>query len=145
MKRFMFGFLIGIMLPITYPVKAQEPITPGSFMLCPSDPRCPADQRETFGAHEHDLTVKEIVEILSETDVRHGVQQPFFPKAYGATNFTVAPPAMWIFDGQTIAEKHSTTIHELVHIHCHNVGVDCPEEYVDAEEARQYQKLFGVQ
>lgn len=72
MLRFLFGFLLGIMLSNTFGVKAQEPA---------SEPV----------AHSSDLTIKEIIEILSEFDVRHAEQQPFFHPAYGATAFDTTP------------------------------------------------------
>lgn len=116
-------------------------------MACPGDPRCPSEAIAVnpVNPHEHDLTVKEIVEILADMEVRHAPQQPFFKPAYGATTFDTDPPQIWIFTTGDIHSKISTVIHELVHAHCHAIGVDCPEEYVASEEQRQYQKLFGVQ
>lgn len=123
MKRFLFGFILGVALSMVHPVKAQD-VIPG---------------------HEHDLSVKEILEILSEYDIRHMDEPPFAMPAYGVTTFETNPPTIWIFNTADLRSKKSTLIHEFTHVHCRNVGVDCPDEYVRAEEDRQFQKFFGVQ
>lgn len=92
----------------------------------------------------HDLTVKEIVEILSEFNVNHTEQQPFFQPAYGVTNFESTPPAIWIFTTADMRSRKGTVIHELLHVHYRNVAMDVPEEFIRSEEDRLYQKLFGV-
>lgn len=125
MLRFTFGFLLGIALSNAYSVKAQEPVT-------------------EVPIHSSDLTVKEIIEILGQFDVKHADQQPFFHPAYGATAFDTTPPAVWIFNTADMQSKYSTLIHEFTHIHCHNIGVNCSEEYVESEEKRQFQRIFGV-
>lgn len=140
MKRFLLALVAFIAVSMVATVKAQSPL---SVPDCDNPPQlrasvCP----ETHG---HDLTLKEVIQILAETDIRHGAQQPFFPKAYGATSYQVDPHVIWIFDTGDMGTKRSTVIHELLHVRCHNAGVDCPEDYVDSEEARQYEKLFGVQ
>lgn len=94
---------------------------------------------------QHDLSVKEIIEIVAEFDIKHEPQQPFFIPAFGVTNFDSTPPAIWIFNTGDMTTRRSTLIHELLHVHCHNLGIDCPEEYVRSEEDRQFQKLFGIQ
>ena len=91
---------------------------------------------------ERDLSVREIVEILADMDVRHAAQQPFFPQAYGATDFSSDPNTIWIFTTGSTMTRRSTVIHELIHVRCYDAGVKCAEEYVVAEERRQYGKLF---
>jgi len=91
-----------------------------------------------------DLTVREIVEVLAEFDVKHADQQPFFKPAYGVTDFSSTPPTIWLFNVGDTTLRRMTVIHELIHVRCRKAVVDCPEEYVGAEEMRQYQKLFGV-
>lgn len=121
MKRLLFGFLLGIGLSWLQPVKAQDVETHAT----------------------HDLTVKEIVSILADYDFYHVAQQPFFHQAFGVTNFESYPPAVWIFNTGDTPSREATVIHELTHVHWHQQGLDPPEEFIAAEEARQYQKLFG--
>jgi hypothetical protein len=140
------GFIIGLAVSFLIhaaAVKAQEP-TPLSVPDCDQ----PAQFRNSICPvviHEHDLTVKEILEILSEYDVRHVDQQPLSMPAYGATTFETNPPTIYIFNTADLRSKKSTLIHEFTHVHCRNIAVDCPDEYVRFEEDRQFQKLFGVQ
>lgn len=86
-----------------------------------------------------DLTVRDIVDVLAEFDVRHADQQPFFQQAYGATVFDVFPPQVWIFNQGDLAGKRSTVIHELIHIKCRS----CGEAEVRAEEERQYREVYA--
>lgn len=141
MRGFTVGLIVGIAVSLVVTVKAQAPL---SVPDCENPPELRASIH-CPNVHEHDLTMKEVIQILAEVDVRHAAQQPFFQPAYGATTFGTNPPQMWIFDGATITDKSSTVIHELIHAHCHFVAVECTEEYVASEEVRQYQKIFGVQ
>ena len=98
-----------------------------------------------LGQAEHeqrDLTAREIVDTLAEYDVRHADQQPFFPRAYGATTYQTSPPQIYIFNAATIDDKRSTVIHELVHIRCHRERVECSEDYVLQEEQRIYEAMY---
>jgi len=87
--------------------------------------------------------VKEIVSILADFDVLHRDQQPFFQPAYGVTDFSANPPTVWIFNKADTVSRRSTVIHELIHIHYHQIGLDAPEEYVAQEETRMYLQIFG--
>ncbi len=93
---------------------------------------------------EYDITVKDIVTILAEFDVKHVEQQPFFAPAYGVTDFSSSPPAIWIFNKSDTRDKRSTVIHELLHAHYREIGVNVSEEFIAMEEERNYNKVFGV-
>lgn len=89
------------------------------------------------------LTAKEIISILADYDFKHVDQQPFFQPAFGVTNFDSSPPAIWIFNTGDTPSKRSTVIHELLHVHYHQLGLDPPEEYIRSEESRLYLEIFG--
>ncbi len=120
MRRFLVGFLLGVLLSHVPGVRAAQ------------------------DHPDHDLSVKEIIEILSEFDVRHMDLPTFAQPAYGVTTFDTTPPAIYIFNVADMRSKKSTLFHELTHVHCRNIGVECTEEFVRAEEDRQFQKFFGV-
>lgn len=90
-----------------------------------------------------ELTAREVVEAIAEFDVRHVDQQPFFKSAYGATNFELSPPAIYIFNAADLTSRESTVIHELLHVRCRKAVVKCTEDWVAAEEDRQFKLLFG--
>lgn len=90
----------------------------------------------------YDLTIQDIIKTLAEFDVKHADQQPFFAPVYGATNFKTEPPSIWIFNTGSIAERRSTVIHEMLHVYYRGHRLDPPEEFIDAEEVRLYDKWF---
>lgn len=94
-------------------------------------------------ARPYDLTVREIIETLSDFDVYHTSQQPFYQAAYGVTNFDSSPPAIWLFNTGDRSGRLSTVIHELLHVHYRNLHIEASEEFVRSEEDRIYAKLFG--
>lgn len=94
------------------------------------------------GIPQQDLTVREIVETLADYDVKHVAQQPFFAPAYGVTDFSSNPPAIWIFSTGDTKTRIMTVIHELLHVRYQQWGVVIPEEFINSEEQRQYKKLF---
>jgi hypothetical protein len=123
MKRLLCGFIIGL-------------------MISPYMSRTHAQDHPT-----HDLTAKDMVEIIADFDVKHVDQQPFYQPAFGVTNFDSIPPAIWLFTVGDTASRRSTVIHEMLHIRYRQLAIDAPEEFVREEEDRQYKKLFieGIQ
>ncbi len=91
------------------------------------------------------LSARECVAIVADYDVKHVDQQPFYMPAFGVTNFESNPPAVWIFNTGDTASKRSTVIHELRHIHYHQLGLEPDEELIREEEAQIYLDLFGGQ
>lgn len=91
-------------------------------------------------APSHDLTARDMVETLADFEIKHVDQQPFYRKAYGVTNFESDPPAIWIFNTGTTADRRATVIHELLHVYYHDQHMDPPEEFIAAEEVRLYRK-----
>jgi hypothetical protein len=91
----------------------------------------------------HDLTLKDVISILADYEVKHVDQQPFFQAAYGVTNFDSQPPAVWIFNTGDTPSKRSTVIHELLHIYYHQLGLEASEEFIRQEETRLYLEIFG--
>ena len=91
----------------------------------------------------HDLTVKDIIAILADYEIKHVDQQPFFDPAFGVTNFASNPPAVWIFNTADTVSKRSTVIHELLHVYYHQLGLNASEEFVRDEETRLYLQIFG--
>jgi hypothetical protein len=170
LKRLLFGFVIGIALsPYMRSTQAQSSITisgtvsPGVATL--GQERCvtatgdctvivePGNvlkaqyhdaEMSTVPHGEHDLTVRDLVEILADYEIKHVEQQPFFQPAYGVTNFDSNPPAVWIFNTSDTPSRRSTVIHELLHVYYHQRGTDLTEEFIRSEEDRQYKALFGV-
>lgn len=114
--------LFGGAFLIPFAIRAQEPALPS-----------------------HDLTVREIIEMIADYDVKHVEQQPFYRPAYGVTNFESSPPAVWIFNTGDTMTRRSTVIHELLHIHYHQMGLNPPEDFIGEEELRLYVKVFGVE
>jgi hypothetical protein len=123
MKRLLFGFIVGLLLGNVARVRAQE---------------------QAPEVHpQRDLTVKELIELMADFDIKHVDQQPFFPPAFGVTHFVTNPPSIWIFNGQTFPSKESTVIHEALHVRCERHNVKCSDDWVSTEEVRQYLKIFG--
>lgn len=89
------------------------------------------------------LTMREVIETVAVFEIHHVNQQPFFQKAYGVTDFETDPPSIWLFNTGTNADKRSTVIHELLHIHYHEIHHDMPEEFIRSEEERLYLKWFS--
>ena len=123
------GFLIGY--NFNRPVLAQSTITVES-------------EKSASDAHEHEVTVQELLTVMADFDIRHETERPYAMPAYGVTVFDIDPPAMFIFNSQPFHSKMSTILHEVTHIRCHKLGVTCDEAYVNAEETREYQHLFGA-
>ena len=90
----------------------------------------------------HDLTVKEIVEILADFDFKHVEQQPFFPPAFGVTDFSANPPSVWIFHTGDTTTRRCTVIHELLHVYYHQRNQNPPEEFIGYEEQRICSQMF---
>lgn len=90
----------------------------------------------------HDLTMREVIETVADFDVLHREQQPFFPPAFGVTHFETNPPSIWLFNTGTLADRRSTVIHELLHVHYRALHLNPPEEFIAAEENRLYEKWF---
>lgn len=101
MSRFLIGFILGVLLSNAHAIRAQEDV------------------------HQHDLSVKEVIEVLAEFDIRHIDQLPFVMPAYGVTTFESAPPTIYIFNVADMRSKKSTLIHEFMHAHCRNIGAEC--------------------
>jgi len=95
-------------------------------------------------APPYEMQTRELIEILADYDVKHVEQQPFFQPAFGVTNFDSAPPAVWIFNTGDTVNRRSTVIHELLHIHYHQLGLNPPEDFIQSEESRIYFRLFGA-
>ena len=91
---------------------------------------------------KHTLTAQEVITVLADFDVYHRDQQPFFPPAFGVTDFSSHPRSVWIFNGADHQTRIQTVIHELLHIYYRNLGLDPAEDFIDAEESRNYQELF---
>lgn len=108
----------------------------GLFLLLPQS------EIQVSNFQQYDLTPKDLVEIITDFDIKHVGQQPFFPPAYGVTDFTAYPPTMWLFNTSDRRDRLSTAIHECLHVHYRNVGLNPPEEFINAEETRLYQKYF---
>lgn len=123
MKRILLGFLLGYALNSGLGAKAQD--------------------APVVAAHEHNLTVKDFTDALSEFDVRHGDQQPFFKPAYGATAFDATPPTVWIFNTGTSRDRQCTVVHEFLHIYWRQRGYTPPEEFINSEETRQCLEIYG--
>lgn len=99
-------------------------------------------QEEQVHVPVHDLTVQELLGIMADFDIRHENQQPSERQAYGMTAHMATPPTIYIFNAQSYHSKIGTAIHEAIHIRCHRMLLNCPEEWVSNEELRQYRKLF---
>lgn len=90
----------------------------------------------------HDLTLKDALSILADYEIRHAEQQPFYRPAFGATTFDSNPPAIWLFNTGDTMTRRSTLIHELLHVHYHQLGMNPPEDFIDSEEQRIYSLIF---
>ncbi len=131
--------VILVLLAMLSPLLAQDDVhicvnLDKEIIVCP--------QKSAHG--EYDLTVKDIVIILAEFDVKHVAQQPFFAPAYGVTDFDSNPPAIWIFNTSDTLNRRSTVIHELLHAHYREAGMNPPEAFIASEEERLYRKVFGL-
>lgn len=137
MKRFILGFILGLGLAHVANVRAQDQQKP-----CNGDPCQQWDGQAHYATS--DLTVREIVEIMAEFDVKHVDQQPFSMPAFGVTAFDSAPPAIWLFNVGDLSSRESTLIHELIHVKCRRAVLTCSDDYVSVEEDRQYKAIFGA-
>lgn len=140
MKRLLFGFIVGLVLGNVARVRGQEQRYP----LIIGPPGVAVETPSVQEVHpERDLTVKELLEVMADFDIKHVDQQPFFAPAYGVTYFNSNPPSIWFFNGQTFFSKASTAIHEVLHIRCERYNIKCSDDWVNQEEVRQYLKIFG--
>ena len=89
LKRFLFGFILGIVLSSVHGVKAQATV-------------------QRVGPTE-----REIIEILADYDVRHVQALPAY-RNYGVTDFNGR--TIYILDNQDFVFKRRTVDHELIHV-----------------------------
>lgn len=85
-------------------------------------------------------TMKDVVEILADYDVRHIDAVPGVP-FYGATDMD--NHTIFIVNNQDFIFKRRTVIHELAHVKLRLMGEkDMDEDVTNAVEEAVYKKLF---
>ena len=88
-----------------------------------------------------EFTIKDVLNVIAEYDVRHVDVPISHLQRYGQTDFFNRK--IYIFRSDAATEK-ATVIHEIIHVLYHQRGLYPVEERILQEEQKIYVALYGL-
>lgn len=136
MTRLLIGFILGTLLSPLWTATAQKAFDPSQDPLmakAPSINDAPA---------QPSLTLAHCVDVVADFEIVHGKAPAFQQTTYGITLFDWR--IMYIFEDSDLTTRRVTTIHELLHVRYHALGIAQPDEKLIHDHTnRIYRELFG--